>query len=93
MWSKGENNEWSLTMSQYSNGTENRNYPRMLSDIESLQQEPERADLKLRNLLVAPIDRESEIGIKLLESSVSSCVFGWGAVYVSCMGKAHVTIS
>jgi hypothetical protein len=29
-WSKGENNEWSLTMSQYSNGTENRNYPRVL---------------------------------------------------------------
>jgi hypothetical protein len=29
-WSKGENNEWSLTMSQYANGTENRNYPRIL---------------------------------------------------------------
>src|SRR5216683_7588155 len=29
-WSKGENNEWSLTMSQYPDGTENRNYPRIL---------------------------------------------------------------
>ena len=29
-WSKGANNEWSLTMSQYSNGAENRNYPRIL---------------------------------------------------------------
>jgi hypothetical protein len=29
-WSKGENNEWSLTMSQYRDGTENRNYPRIL---------------------------------------------------------------
>ena len=29
-WSKGDHNEWSLTMSQYSNGTENRNYPRIL---------------------------------------------------------------
>jgi hypothetical protein len=29
-WSKGDHNEWSLTMSQYSNGTENRNYPRVL---------------------------------------------------------------
>src|ERR1700678_2967953 len=38
----------------------------MLCDVEGLQQEPERADLKLCNLLVAPIDRESEIGIELL---------------------------
>jgi hypothetical protein len=38
----------------------------MLSDVESLQQEPERTDLKRCNLLVAPIDRESRIGIELL---------------------------
>jgi hypothetical protein len=29
-WSKGNDNEWSLTMAQYRNGTENRNYPRVL---------------------------------------------------------------
>jgi hypothetical protein len=29
-WSKSEKNEWSLTMSQYSDGAENRNYPRVL---------------------------------------------------------------
>ncbi len=29
-WSRGENNEWSLIMSQYSDGTENRNFPRIL---------------------------------------------------------------
>jgi hypothetical protein len=29
-WSKGDHSEWSLTMSQYSNGVENRNYPRIL---------------------------------------------------------------
>jgi hypothetical protein len=29
-WSKGADNEWSLIMSQYPNGTENRNYPRIL---------------------------------------------------------------
>ena len=29
-WSKGEDDEWSLTMSQYPNGTENRHYPRIL---------------------------------------------------------------
>jgi hypothetical protein len=29
-WRKGENNEWSLTMSEYPNGTENRNRPRIL---------------------------------------------------------------
>jgi hypothetical protein len=29
-WSKGNDNEWSLTMAQYPNGTENRNYPRIL---------------------------------------------------------------
>jgi hypothetical protein len=29
-WSKGDDNEWSLTMAQYSDGTENRNYPRIL---------------------------------------------------------------
>jgi|CZKJ01.1.fsa_nt_gi hypothetical protein len=29
-WSKGENNEWSLTMARYPDGTENRNYPRIL---------------------------------------------------------------
>jgi hypothetical protein len=45
----------------------------MLSDIEGLQQEPKRADLKLCNLTVAPIDGESEIAIKLLREF---CVFG-----------------
>jgi len=29
-WSRGEKGEWSLTMSQYADGTENRNYPRIL---------------------------------------------------------------
>jgi len=29
-WSRGEHDEWSLTMSQYSNGVENRNIPRIL---------------------------------------------------------------
>ncbi len=29
-WSKGDDNEWSLTMAQYPDGTENRNYPRIL---------------------------------------------------------------
>src|SRR5713101_454557 len=29
-WSKGEDDEWSLTMSQYPDGNENRNYPRIL---------------------------------------------------------------
>jgi hypothetical protein len=29
-WSKGNDNEWSLTMAQYPDGTENRNYPRIL---------------------------------------------------------------
>ncbi len=29
-WSKGDDNEWSLTMSQYADGAENRNYPRIL---------------------------------------------------------------
>ena len=29
-WCKGENNEWSLTLSQYPDGTENLNYPRIL---------------------------------------------------------------
>ncbi len=29
-WSKSEKNEWSLTMSQYRDGSENRNYPRVL---------------------------------------------------------------
>jgi len=29
-WSKGNDNEWSLTMSQYADGDENRNYPRIL---------------------------------------------------------------
>src|SRR5438094_4648854 len=29
-WSQGEQNEWSLTMSQYPDGTENKNYPRIL---------------------------------------------------------------
>ncbi len=29
-WSKGLENEWSLTMSQYRNGTENKNHPRIL---------------------------------------------------------------
>ena len=29
-WSRGNRGEWSLTMSQYANGTENRNYPRVL---------------------------------------------------------------
>jgi hypothetical protein len=29
-WGRGEKDEWSLTMSQYANGTENRNYPRVL---------------------------------------------------------------
>jgi hypothetical protein len=29
-WSRGEHDEWSLTMSQYSNGVENRNVPRIL---------------------------------------------------------------
>jgi len=29
-WAKGDKNEWSLTMSRYSNGAENRNYPRIL---------------------------------------------------------------
>lgn len=29
-WSSGDKGEWSLTMSQYANGTENRNYPRVL---------------------------------------------------------------
>jgi len=28
-WSRGEKGEWSLTMSQYPDGTENRNYPRV----------------------------------------------------------------
>ena len=28
-WSRGEKDEWSLTMSQYSDGAENRNYPRI----------------------------------------------------------------
>ena len=28
-WSRGEKDEWSLTMSQYSDGAENRNYPRV----------------------------------------------------------------
>jgi len=38
---------------------------RMLSDVESLQQETERADLKLCDLIIAPVDGESEIGIEL----------------------------
>jgi len=38
----------------------------MLSDVEGLQQEPERSDLKFNDLLVAPIDGEPEIGIELL---------------------------
>jgi hypothetical protein len=29
-WSRGEHDEWSLTMSEYSNGEENRNIPRIL---------------------------------------------------------------
>jgi len=29
-WNRGEHDEWSLTMSQYSNGVENRNVPRIL---------------------------------------------------------------
>jgi hypothetical protein len=29
-WTRGEHDEWSLTMSQYSNGVENRNIPRIL---------------------------------------------------------------
>ena len=29
-WNRGEHNEWSLTMSHYSNGEENRNVPRIL---------------------------------------------------------------
>jgi hypothetical protein len=29
-WSKGDDNEWSLTLAQYPDGTENRNYPRIL---------------------------------------------------------------
>ena len=29
-WNRGEHDEWSLTMSQYSNGEENRNIPRIL---------------------------------------------------------------
>src|SRR6185312_550266 len=29
-WTRGEHNEWSLTMSQYPDGTENRNVPRIL---------------------------------------------------------------
>jgi len=29
-WSQGEQNEWSLTMSQYPDGTDNKNYPRIL---------------------------------------------------------------
>ena len=37
----------------------------MLGDIEGLQQEAERADLKLCDLLVAPVDGETEIGIEL----------------------------
>jgi hypothetical protein len=28
-WSRGDHDEWSLVMSQYPNGTENRNYPRV----------------------------------------------------------------
>ena len=29
-WSQGEQNEWSLSMTQYPDGTENKNYPRIL---------------------------------------------------------------
>lgn len=29
-WGKGDRNEWSLTMSQYANGTENKNFPHIL---------------------------------------------------------------
>jgi hypothetical protein len=29
-WTRGEDNEWSLTMQQYSNGKENKNYPHIL---------------------------------------------------------------
>jgi hypothetical protein len=37
----------------------------MFGDIEGLQQEAEGTDLKLCDLVVAPIDGESEIDIKL----------------------------
>jgi hypothetical protein len=40
--------------------------PRMLGDVKGLQQEPERSDLKFSDLIVAPIDGESEIGIEPL---------------------------
>jgi hypothetical protein len=47
---------------------------RMLFDVKCLQQKTERADLGLRNLIVAPIDGESEVGIKL----PGECgIFGW----------------
>jgi hypothetical protein len=29
-WNKGDDNEWSLTMAQYPNGTDNKNYPHVL---------------------------------------------------------------
>ncbi len=46
---------------------------RMLGNVEGLQQEPEGPDLKLGNLVIAPVNGESEIGIKPLgEFSVFS---------------------
>jgi hypothetical protein len=39
----------------------------MLSDIKRLQKEPIRPDLKLCDLVVAPVDGESEVNIELLK--------------------------
>jgi hypothetical protein len=38
---------------------------RVLGDVEGLQQESEEADLKLSDLVVAPVDGESEVGVEL----------------------------
>jgi hypothetical protein len=47
---------------------------RMLFDVKCLQQKTKRAVLELRNLIVAPIDGESEVGIEL----PGECgIFGW----------------
>jgi hypothetical protein len=37
----------------------------MLGNVESLQQEAERTNLKLCDLVVAPVDGEPEVGIEL----------------------------
>ncbi|WP_251106839.1 hypothetical protein [Alloacidobacterium dinghuense] len=37
----------------------------MFGDVEGLEQESEGADLELGDLVVAPIDRESEVGVEL----------------------------